>query len=260
MTKNFHERFKIPIDFNEARQRFVNRAHNLIFDDLLDQCGSEREWICREIVTMLGLRYVEACDLELFIRGNFTPTLLAIKAFYRAAPDLNRETDAHVKILLEESEVNLSILWHEGHVFLERAPLLDEKLVNDVLGWLEDPKFHTVIEPFQKGVRHLLDSAQRPDLRADAITDMYKALEALAKIVTGRTEKDLSTNRELFVKRVEVSEPYRELLKQCIDYANDFRHTATAAKPRQTISDKEAESFVYLTGVFLRLAMPTANT
>jgi len=65
---------------------------------------------------------------------------------------------------------------------------------------------------------------------------------------------------ELFIKAVNISEPYRKLLKWYIEYANDFRHAATATKPRQTISDKEAESFVYLTGVFLRLAMPTANT
>jgi hypothetical protein len=33
MTKDFHERFKIPIDFDEARRRFVNRAQNLMFDE-----------------------------------------------------------------------------------------------------------------------------------------------------------------------------------------------------------------------------------
>lgn len=134
---------------------------------------------------------------------------------------------------------------------------MDKKLINDVLGWLESENLNSVVEPFQKGLKHLLDSELRPELRSDVITDMYEALEALAKIVTGRSNKDLSGNRELFLSKVEASEDYKQLLKDYVDYANNFRHAATVDSPRPEVSLKEAESFVYLTGLFLRMAMPT---
>lgn len=84
---------------------------------------------------------------------------------------------------------------------------------------------------------------------------MYKALEAMAKIVTGRPESDLSANRELFIQRLGVSEEYKRLLKEYTDYAHRFRHAPSEKRPRPELSHAETESFVYLTGVFPRLAM-----
>jgi hypothetical protein len=87
---------------------------------------------------------------------------------------------------------------------------------------------------------------------------MYEALEALAKIVTGRPDKDLSANRELFIKKVKASDEYKQLLKDYIDYANKFRHAVKEGESRPKLTEKEAESFIYLTGLFIRLAIPQA--
>ena len=84
---------------------------------------------------------------------------------------------------------------------------------------------------------------------------MYEALEALTKIVTNRPEKDLSANQELFIKRLKASEPYKKILKDYIEYANEFRHAQKAGEKRPDVSEAEVESFVYLTGLFVRLAM-----
>jgi hypothetical protein len=89
---------------------------------------------------------------------------------------------------------------------------------------------------------------------------MYESLEALARIITERPERDLSANRELFISRIKVSELYKELLKVYIDYACEFRHAAVESKPRPKISQREAESFVYLTGLFIRLALLPNST
>lgn len=258
MTKDFCQRFKIPIDLAESQRRFVNRAQNLLFNELLyriDEHYVSREKIRLEVATTLGEYHQGYTDPAQYTKGDFIRTLHAIEGFYRAAPMYGGEIEGCVRRLIEESEVNLSIRWQDGRFFPEGAPFLDEKLVNDVLGQLGNKDLKAVLEPFQKGIRHLLDSAQRPDLRADVITDMYEALEALAQFVTGRPEKDLSANRELFIKQVKASDQYKELLKVYIEYANDFRHAATASKPRPSISLRETESFVYLTGLFIRLAI-----
>ncbi len=159
--------------------------------------------------------------------------------------------------ILGESEVDLGIRWdRENRRFLKSgARLLDDKLVNDLLQWLSEKKYESVLQPFQKGLDHFLHSMKRPELLSDVITDMYESLEALAKIVTHRPSKDLSSNRELFIKAVNASPQYKNLLADYITYANDFRHAVQEGKEKTSLSEKEVESFIYLTGLFLRLAM-----
>ncbi len=101
---------------------------------------------------------------------------------------------------------------------------------------------------------HFLKSQQNPELRADVITDMYEALEATAKIVTG-SKKDLSGLQELFIKKVEASDGYKRMLREYVRYAGDFRHAIEEGSKRPEISAKETESFIYLTGLFIRLAI-----
>lgn len=55
MAKDFHMRFNIEIGLDEARRRFVNRAQNLVFTDLLGKLISiDRDYrfrILMEIAT-----------------------------------------------------------------------------------------------------------------------------------------------------------------------------------------------------------------
>ncbi len=99
-----------------------------------------------------------------------------------------------------------------------------------------------------------MESQKRPELRADVITDMYEALEALAKKATGK-DLDLVKNTG-FIDAVKASAEYKTMLANYIGYANRFRHAAKQTTPRPTLSERETESFVYLTGLFIRLAMP----
>jgi hypothetical protein len=156
--------------------------------------------------------------------------------------------------IVRDSETDLGISWQPPHFVPTGAPLLDERLVNDQLRWLRDQNYNTVYEPFAKGLSHFMESEKKPQLLADVLTDMYESAEALAKIVTGR-DKDLSSNREAFVSKVKASDHYKMLLKNYIAYANEFRHGEQEQKPRRSISRPEAESFVYLTGLFIRLVV-----
>ena len=85
---------------------------------------------------------------------------------------------------------------------------------------------------------------------------MYEALEALAKIETGR-DRDLSANSELFIKALRASDQFKTLLKDYIAYANQFRHAVNNRESKPILTTAEVEAFIYLTGVFIRLAMRT---
>lgn len=153
------------------------------------------------------------------------------------------------------SEVDLNVRWQKGRFIPAGAELLDEKIVNESLFWLSREGYASVLEPFEKGLEHFLESSRDPKRLSDVVSDMYEALEAMAKIVAGN-DKDLSANQQLFINKVNASEGYKKILKEYIAYANKFRHAAKEGTPKPKISAQEAESFMYLTGVFIRLAMP----
>ena len=257
MSELFHKRFNISVDIEGAKKRFVNRVQNIAFGQLLYKLEKEPNELKRLVVFAIGEKWISSStSLERYVGDEFYRNLQALEALYHAAYK-RVFIGSFIEEVLSASEVDLGLRWEKGRFFPSGAKLLDEKLVNENLHWLEEQEgYESVLEPFQKGLNHFLYSENRPELLTDVITDMYEAVEALAKIVTGRKNKDLSENRELFVSRVKASKEYKELLKNYISYANNFRHAATEEKPKPTPSRKEVESFFYLTGLFIRLAMP----
>jgi hypothetical protein len=84
---------------------------------------------------------------------------------------------------------------------------------------------------------------------------MYEALEAMAKIVTGKPTRDLSALREEFTSGLRLPDAHKAMLKEYIAYGGEFRHAIAAGQPRAWPLEHEAENFVYMTGVFIRLAI-----
>jgi len=249
MNQKFHERFAIKINREEAERRFVNRAHNLVFGDLDDD-----EFTKSQIATALGEKYEELEKIEEIIQDDFHNTLKGLEMVFHFSDDpYKSDVEKAIRMILHESEIDLGIKWENGRFIPSGAKMLDEKLVNESLRWLSDKKYESVLDPFSKGLEHFVHVGKRPELLLDVITDMYEALEALTKIVTGR-DKDLSANAELFIKELGVSESYKKILKDYISYANEFRHAQKEGRKRPKVSIAEVESFMYLTGVFIRLA------
>ncbi len=263
MTGKFHERFDIEVGGAEARQRFMNRVYDLVSEGFArtyipwDEYESAQKYVAARLGDLYSGNYLVALHRS----GDFYKHLHALEALgdfiveIKKSFPLNHALQGQVQSILDMSEADLGVTYQEGRFLRKGAALLDERLVNDPLHWLTAKGHESVLAPFRKGLDHLLRSSQQPQLRADVVTDMYEAVEALAKIVVGNGA-DLSKNRERFIAAVKASDPYKKLLKDYIEYANDFRHAAEEGKPKPKLSEREAESFVYLTGVFIRLAMP----
>jgi hypothetical protein len=256
MEQKFHERFDIDVGGGEARRRFVNRVHNDIFDGVIDRMpDNPKFYLTRFVASSIGERHEPYARLVGYVREDFFRCLEVLEACVSGASNWRREISAAIYATLGASEVDLGIEW-TGTIFRKTgAPALDAPLVNEPLGLLADDKYATVLMPFQKGLQHLLQSNKHPEVLADVVTDMYEALEALAKVVTGRADKDLSANAELFLSKTGASVEFKNLLKAYIGFANEFRHARRPGEPREVPSFKEAESFVYLTGLFIRVAL-----
>jgi hypothetical protein len=264
--RSFEERFDIEVGLEEAKLRFVNRSHNVI--DGWYKKARFQDSFRFAVFQTLGMRVPDVIVTSLAdeIGKEFDSALKAIEGAYKYANGtghghdflLRVRFDSDVRNLLDMAETDLGIDWQEGQFVRTGAALLDEGLVNDNLHWLRESGFKSVLAPFSKGLSGLLQAESHPEARSDVVRDMYEALEAMAKIQT-RPDRDLSSNAESFIKSVGASAGYREVLKAYIKYANGyFRHATSEAQPKPQVSMREAESFVYLTGVFLRLAMPKA--
>lgn len=223
-------------------------------DFFFDISNNERYRIHHEIVSALGEKYSSHKNLSDHIGDDFYRNLLALETFYLSIDPYDRsELDNLIKQLITKSEIDLGVRWGNGRFIKSGAKLLDDKLVNDTLHWLREKRYLSVLAPYEKGLEHFLYSDKRPELLSDVITDMYEALEAISNIITGK--KELSANRELYISKVKASDEYKFILREYIDYANKFRHAAEEGKKKPLISQQEVESFIYLTGIFIRLAI-----
>jgi hypothetical protein len=259
----FHQRFNIEIDSDEGRVMFVNRVHNQILEPVLQRALPEARQVYRRwIFTKLGRRdqFLQSSrEICLKLGYDLHENLLAIEALYECASEHGNDRrliDSNIRGILRLAEVDLGIEWRDGVFTRKGAALLDQRLVNDQLSWLRKGGMETVVAPFEKALHMLLQAENQPHLRSSVITNAYEALEALAKVVCAR-EGDLSGNMEQFLRKVQASDEYKRLLKEYIQYANRFRHAVSESRSRPELSMKEVESFVYMTGVFLRLAMPS---
>jgi len=268
MADPFHIRFNIDVPVEEAQRRFVNRMENRILKIMENAsrfANTNLDSITIDVETTLGephLTYVGTSGVFIQVwrkrvDNDFSRCFRAIEGLYQAL-DLSFEKtqlNAAVNETLAQSETDLGIHWQEGIFARKGAGLLDEALVNEPLRWLTEGQYQNVRAAFEKGLKHFLEGEKEPERLADAVTDMYEATEAMAKIVTNRPAKDLSALREEFVSKISLPDAYKTILKEYIDYGCDYRHALKNKQPRKWPQLHEAEGFVYLTGLLIRLAM-----
>ncbi len=258
-SQPFHQRFNIKIDLEEARQRFVSRVYNEIFDGIFDNTlyMGHRYEAKRLVATRLGKKSYTHHDFVDYIGSDFIKCLEAIEALYgglghTTIPD---RIENVVRKLIWMSEHDLGIKWEKGYFVPTGAKLLDDILVNENLKWLEGPELKHVHDPFNKGLLHYSESVKNSEKLSDVVTDMHEALEATAKWFL-KNGKDLSGNQQEFISRLCLPQSYGRMLKEYIDYANQLaRHAKNPEKPSYKIPPSEAESFIYLTGLFIRYAI-----
>lgn len=259
MPRKYHERFGIELGVAEAKRRFVNRVLNFILDHIRDVAWNIDEYAAQAeldkyLCSKLGERYTGRGCLDTVLGTDFDTCLRALEAL-SAHSDWNMEAERGIKTILAETEIDIGIRWENGHFLPSGAPALDAALVSDPLALLVTPEHKGVADAFKKGLDHFLHSIQKPALLADVLTDMYEALEALVKIVCGN-DKGINANRDAFISKLGLHASYGKMLAEYIDYANLMaRHAGEKGQAKPLPSRKEVEAFMYLTGLFIRLAL-----
>ena len=242
-----------------SRQSLVVQGDGLLWEieSVLGEPHSRQIWPGREGESSFVERWCEIVD------NDFWRCLHAVEGFYSALPagtstggyDPVVALNAAVEETLAESECDVGVSWKNGIFTRRGAELLDESLVNGPLRWLAEPEYETVLAALERGLTHFLEGTKDRQRFGDAVTDMYEALEAMAKVVTGKPSKDLSSLREEFIAKLRLLEIHKAMLKDYIEYGCDFRHAIEKGQKRTWPLEHEAENFIYLTGLFIRLAI-----
>lgn len=244
---------------DEVHKRFMNRVTNQIWDSFLEYQVEEktrRGKVFWGIANTLGRKYDWDYSAHYYVQ-SFDDCLVALEATYEWLPSakLQKELSALVDYCLKASEIDLGFSWRNGHFIRSGVALLDRRVVNDVLMWLDEPDLKNVRAPFERGLSHLVHGVKDKNQLPSVIVSMYESVEALAKVITGRPGKDLSANAEFFLSRMNVNNEFRLLMRSYIELANAFRHGHGAGAQKPVLSVAECEAFVYLSGTFVRLSL-----
>ena len=261
----FETRFNVEVGIGEAQCRFMNVCFNELPDLFSELCPNDED-IVRQVANLLGKQYggedsTGILDIQSWLTEDFNTCLRTVEKMHGAipSPDFRAEFSRAVERCLALCEIDLGVRWANGVFWPSGAKLLDDELVNDQLKWLSDAGYPAVREPFEKGLSDFLRARNEAERYKDVVTDMYEALEAMAKIVCGNG-KDLSANREAFVTRLGLTKNFDKMLKEYVDFGCEFRHAEGPRAARTPLLPQEVEAFVYMTGLFLRLAIERLRT
>ena len=279
--KNFYKRWNIVYDENKKFSDFKNRVLLTIDIDIGKLFISDRNLEQRSLKFMA--KYIP--QSKKYIGGSLGPMLQLKSALetkvieFKDSPIykiLSEENDFEKFILFLQSifwldldsevkeelylgfkeDIKLSMLdirigkTSSGIIFYPKgAKLLDEKLVNENLGWLTS--YPTAYENFKSA----LEKHQNKIYQRNLIDDLRLSLESILKRILnnrGRLEKQEKLLGE-YLEREKVPKELRNMYWQLIDYYAKYQNNY--AKHDDKVNSSEVEFMIYLTGTFIRFLM-----
>ncbi len=131
-------------------------------------------------------------------------------------------------------------------IYPKGARLLDEKLINDVLGWLSSyPKA-------QNNFISALEKYQNKHYTRNLIDDLRLSLEFLLKLIFSNKKSLENQKNALFeyLDKKKVPVELKNMYWKILDYYNNYQNNY--AKHEDKINSSEVEFVIYLTGTFMR--------
>jgi hypothetical protein len=266
IRQRFNKIFGLEDDVEEEKKRFVDRVNQSIFHQL-DTVQGDRfnyrvlfDLVCFELGVnaqdfrdrILGSgmyeRHVPA-SLRTLTQSNFKKTLLVLCILYAwleitSDTEKNREwLSGWIKNVLDRCSCDIGIRWKDGFFYPSGAEELDKFLIEETLTWLND------YPDERKDYQRALECYQASESLTDVIKNCYSAVEGVTRKVLGN-QKNLDNNKDALLEKMDLSDGWKKILANYITYAHDYRH---ASEQRHEIKEQEAEAYLYMTGLIIRL-------
>ncbi|MHC4327352.1 MAG: hypothetical protein ACYSWW_04415 [Planctomycetota bacterium] len=270
INKRFNEVFGLEDGVEEEKKRFVERVNQLIFHYVdtegFDDFGYPKlfESLCFELGVNVhdfrernvesGMRYGRdfvPATIRTVTKDNFEKTLRVLCILYKY---IQLESDnksarewlsKQIKIVLSRCTRDIGVRWKEEFFYPSGAKEMDKPLIEETLTWLSDYKDE------RKDYRTALQYYSEGNSLGDVIQKCYLAIEGVARRVLGN-KKGLDNNKDELLAKMNLSDGWKPILATYIIYAHDYRH---ASAKRHEITKQEAEAYLYMTGLIIRLTI-----
>lgn len=259
-------------NIEDERRRFVERVNQAIFHEVdtvrARECKYARlfDVLCYEVgcnsddLWRTAFRWEDDFhlakdppEIRSLTQDSFETTLLVLMALYRAFLQRNDNKDTwlttQVQSILSRSTCDLGVRWKEGLFYPSGPGELDGPLVEESLTWLDSYPNE------KKDYRRALECYAEGDSLGDVIKACYCALEGITRQVLNNS-KTLDNNKDEILKRIGLSDGWKAIVATYVKYAHDFRH---ASADRHTITKAEAEGYLYMTGLLIRLLIESVG-
>lgn len=258
--KKFNELFGLKEDLKKEQDRFVQRINQTFFKTIQQQYGVYED-IFYDICYQAGLNpddiiarvnqhnygMVKIPGLRILTKDDFQETLKIIVLLNDSLSEEGiKKLNQAVELALAATTSDLGIRWKDGMFYPSGAKELDEKLIGENLEWLK--KYPEVKKYFSISLNHFKKSISDPDSRKDAITNSYSSIEALTQKILGN-KKTFENNSDALLVKLGLQNEYKKIISNYKQIAHNYssRHAG------KDFSHIEAEAFIYMTGLLMRL-------
>jgi hypothetical protein len=263
--KELYQRFGILLNHQEALRLFKNKLFYFFVSlptgrAILDKVG-------KLLLVRLGIipqkegEYHEVLFTELFGNKSLLECVFRLQVLFNTLWERDMREEARFlgefirKFGLEESPLDLGVRLtfdeQNGYQFYPAgSELLDEKLVDDVLGVLNKEELKGVKIAFTKGLKEFLESINDKDKLRNCIRDMQLACD--------ETMKARFKDKNLGFKHLFEDERWQKIglnkyQKQIFWSLNEFMDKKIKHDALSEVSREDAEFVIYMTGMFIRL-------
>lgn len=255
MTSEFDNNFQIPVSLDLEKEKFVNRIELTIFNYLInfDFYESLLTSVCfylgisvKPFIKNNGYNGKFFANLSKLTGNDFLLTLKVLAIAYKVLEKnwkARNEISDTIIVTIKMARIDLGIRWESGMFYPAGSTLLDKDLVDNTFGI--NQLYDEEVINFKKALEHLLNKSYN-----EAISNCFIAIEGIARKYLNN-QKTLDNNKLALLQKLKLSNDWTKILSSYIDFAHKYGRHADPA--RHNINLLELESFIYLTGLMIRL-------
>ena len=281
---DFKKRFGQEINVDELKKDFVNKInyaliepldqsvgfyYGLSSDSLFNFVAIEFNFNPSEIINTYNRNSYASTysrpPLTYFSSKKFEGTMLLVEILYEyysksnniyGAEDWIEKINKVVKYGLNQPE-SLGVSWKDGKFYPEGVEEFDEKLISDVLKWLDGkPKIKAL---YENALDHYSQSITNTIKRKDVISNAFQAVEKLTKEFLETQKDSFDNNFNALVDKLDLDKQWNKIFNSYKELSKEFgRHAGSNHNfiPKQ----EDTEAFLYLSGLIMRLILQKSDT
>ncbi len=275
---DFKKRFGQEINIKELKINFINIVQHYLIEPLDKKDGPYYTEYSKNMFDFIAIEFnynpteiirnknrgsynfeIYMPSYAIFTEGNFENTLLLIEVIYDYFYNSNeyekgswlQNIESVIQLALNQP-LSLGVTWRNGKFYPEGVEEFDEKLIEDVLKWLENNKKIQIL--YKNALDNYSQSLQNAIKRKDTISNAFQSVEKLTQEYLNSFKGSFDNNFNQLVDTLGLDKEWKKIFNSYKELSKEFgRHAGNNDNFIPSIEDTEA--FLYISGLILRLIL-----